>query len=88
MSDATTPLQAGGKTAPYGYMLWLMPDAAYAAVGIFGQWVYINPETRVVIAMWSAQPKPVGRSGLNEEIFMTNLASAVQQYYAAPVDEE
>jgi CubicO group peptidase (beta-lactamase class C family) len=69
-------------------MLWIMPDAAYAAVGIFGQWVYVNPESNVVIAMWSAQPKPVGRSGLNEEIFMTNLASAVHQYYSAQVDEE
>lgn len=88
MQDAATPLQAGGQAAPYGYMLWIMPDAAYAAVGIFGQWVYVNPESKVVIAMWSAQPKPVGRSGLNEEIFMTNLASAVHQYYSAHVDEE
>ncbi len=88
MRDATTPLQAGGETAPYGYMLWIMPDGAYAAVGIFGQWVYVNPESNVVIAMWSAQPKPVGRSGLNEEIFMTKLASAVHQYYSAQVDEE
>ncbi len=84
MRDASSALQAGGETAPYGYMLWIMPDGAYAAVGIFGQWIYVNPITGIVIAMWSAQPKPLGRSGLNEEIFMVSLASAVHQFYTGP----
>lgn len=88
MRDASTPLLAGGEATPYGYMLWIMPDGAFAAVGIFGQWVYVNPKSNVVIVMWSAQPKPMGRSGINEEVFISNLALAVQQYYSAQMDEE
>lgn len=81
MADAARPQQFGEKTAPYGYMLWTMPDDAFAAVGIFGQWIYVNPKRNIVIAMWSAQSKPVERFGPSEEAFISNLASAVDKFY-------
>lgn len=34
-------------------------DRCYMAIGIHGQWLYINPSTSVVIAKVSSQPEPV-----------------------------
>lgn len=64
----------GGATEPYGYMWWPV-DApagsvnagAFAAQGIFGQWIYINPREQVVIVQLSAQPKPTGGDLVNPE---------------------
>jgi CubicO group peptidase (beta-lactamase class C family) len=38
----------------YGYLWWLFDDNSYSAAGIFGQGIYINPDTGVVIAINSA----------------------------------
>ncbi|MGI9318915.1 MAG: serine hydrolase domain-containing protein, partial [bacterium] len=35
------------------------PDKCFMALGIHGQWLYINPTTEVVIAKLSSQPEPV-----------------------------
>jgi len=35
------------------------PDRCFMALGIHGQWLYINPRTEVVIAKLSSQPEPV-----------------------------
>ena len=42
-------------SAGYGYFWWLQENGGYAASGIFGQGIYVNPETRVVIALHSAR---------------------------------
>jgi CubicO group peptidase (beta-lactamase class C family) len=46
----------------YGYQWWLFPgdDHAFQAVGIYGQNVWVNPAKHVVIAQFSALPKPSG----------------------------
>ena len=55
-----------GKRLSYGYMWWIPEsevarrDGAFAAEGIHGQYVYVDPAAHVVIVVWSAQPKPVG----------------------------
>jgi len=66
LDEATTRQRVGGKLVEYGYMFWPVPDVegsyadgAYAAIGIFGQYVYVNPTRSLVVAMWSAQSKPV-----------------------------
>jgi len=41
--------------AGYGYLWWLRGGGAYAARGIFGQGIYINPAEKVVIALHSAR---------------------------------
>lgn len=52
MRDSTTPSQG---YAGYGYLWWLRDDNSYAASGIFGQQIYIDPDINVVIAMHSAR---------------------------------
>lgn len=69
MNEATTPKVVGGATVEYGYMWWPLEYGAYAAIGIFGQFVYVHPQSRTVIAMWSAQPKPVGTDVIDEYEF-------------------
>jgi CubicO group peptidase (beta-lactamase class C family) len=41
----------------YGYLWWTDTDGSYAAVGIFGQMVYVDPARRLVIAQVAAWPK-------------------------------
>lgn len=68
MKDAGSPTTlVGGKIEPYGYMWWPVEAAAghvnhgaFAAQGIFGQWIYINPREQVVIVQLSAQTRPTG----------------------------
>jgi hypothetical protein len=42
-------------------------DGAFAAQGIFGQYLYINVKEQVVIAQWSAQVRPSGGDVVNPE---------------------
>jgi len=44
----------------YGYLWWLMPDGTFAAQGIFGQLIWIDPANETVIVTHSAWPKAVG----------------------------
>jgi len=74
MKESTTPPdfnvprldeKTGTPRIGYGYQWWLMygPDRAFMAIGIYGQNIYVNPEKHVVIAQFSALPKPGGGSG-------------------------
>ena len=71
MRESTTappfnvPLVDGKTGRPmtgYGYQWWLFPgeDHAFQAVGIYGQNIWVNPAKHVVIAQFSALPKPGG----------------------------
>lgn len=40
----------------YGYLWWCFHDGSYAAIGIFGQLIYINPAKNLVIAQVAAWP--------------------------------
>jgi len=40
----------------YGYYWWLQEEGSYAAEGVFGQFIWIDPARDVVIAMQSAWP--------------------------------
>tara|TARA_R110002072_G_scaffold136124_2_gene278213 strand:- start:205273 stop:206493 length:1221 start_codon:yes stop_codon:yes gene_type:complete len=78
METASTPKVVGGETVPYGYMLWPMHGRSYAAEGIFGQYVFVDPDKNLVVAMWSAQPKPLYRAGLNEYEFLQALSESFE----------
>jgi len=52
MAESTTPSAAN---AEYGYLWWLDSAGDYSASGIFGQGIYINPNTNLVIAVHSAR---------------------------------
>ena len=71
---ASTPKVVAGETVDYGYMLWPLHGRSYSAIGIFGQFVFVDPDKDLVVAMWSAQSKPVGREGLDEYVFLQALS--------------
>jgi CubicO group peptidase (beta-lactamase class C family) len=52
MTESTTPSKG---LASYGYLWWLRGEHAYAASGIFGQAIHIDPVRRMVIAQHSAR---------------------------------
>jgi len=63
--EATTPktLRAGAPVE-YGYLWWTgatpasRRDGAFMAIGIHGQYLYVNPIARIVIVVWGARPHP------------------------------
>ncbi|WOJ94488.1 serine hydrolase [Congregibacter variabilis] len=78
VSAATSVKQIAGETVDYGYMWWPLDDGAYSAIGIFGQFVYVHPDSRTVIAMWGAQPKPVGTDVIDEYDFFNAIVRELQ----------
>ena len=74
MAAASSPQVVGGKKTEYGYMLWPLHGNSYAAIGIFGQFVFVDPQRNLVVAMWSAQPKPTDRHGVDEYVFLEALS--------------
>jgi CubicO group peptidase (beta-lactamase class C family) len=76
--EATVSPMIGGKTVDYGYGWWIQSSGAFAAIGIFGQYIYINPPEHLVIVVLSAQPKPEDAS--REELssaFVTAVKNAL-----------
>lgn len=66
LADGTRVLPEGWMAASvtaspaadqYGYFWWLNGDGSYQAGGIFGQRIFIDPESKVVIAIQSNAPK-------------------------------
>ncbi|MGY0799422.1 serine hydrolase domain-containing protein [Lysobacter sp. A286] len=45
----------------YGYLWWTDTDGSYAAIGIFGQMVYVDPARRLVIAQVAAWPQATSK---------------------------
>ena len=63
--EATTPKTLrGGAAVDYGYLWWTgatpasRRDGAFMAIGIHGQYLYVNPIARIVIVVWGARPHP------------------------------
>jgi CubicO group peptidase (beta-lactamase class C family) len=77
IEEASRPQVINGEQVEYGYMLWPGEQRSYAAIGIFGQFVVVFPELNMVVAMWGAQPKPVGMEAVNEYDFFNALADIV-----------
>jgi len=65
----------GDEYVEYGFMLWPLHGSSYTALGIFGQFVFVDPEHQLVVAMWSAQPKPEGSHGVDEYAFLEALSN-------------
>ena len=84
--EATTPkILRSGKALDYGY-LWCTgttpasrQDGAFSAEGIHGQFIYVNPAAKVVIVVWSAQPKPLGGAIVNDWNFFEAVSNALRQ---------
>jgi CubicO group peptidase (beta-lactamase class C family) len=56
MTEATSPSKG---YEGYGYKWWLQGDGTYMAEGIFGQFIFIDPNRDVVISMHSNAPAAV-----------------------------
>jgi len=46
----------------YGYLWWTDADGSYAAIGIFGQMVYVDPARKLVIAQVAAWPQATSKA--------------------------
>ncbi len=83
--QAGMPKRIGGRLVPYGYMWWSFgPSAgihqgAFEAIGIFGQFIYINPKHNIVIVVWSARPKPMGSTVIPDEDFFAAVVRGLEQ---------
>jgi len=75
-----------GQLIDYGYFWWPAkptpatpdPGAAFSGVGIFGQYLYINPAENVVIASWGARSKPSGRDIIDDTDFCAAVVRALR----------
>jgi CubicO group peptidase (beta-lactamase class C family) len=83
--DAARGKMIGGKFVDYGYMIWPFSansgaanQGAFQALGIYGQHIYINPKERVVIVVWSAQPKPTGKEAIADQDFFAAATEALR----------
>lgn len=82
--DAGMPKTVGGRAVNYGYMWWSfgasndsVHSGAFYAVGIFGQFIYINPKHNVAIVVWSARPKPSGGTVIADHEFFGAVTAAL-----------
>jgi CubicO group peptidase (beta-lactamase class C family) len=83
--DAGSGKTIGGKFVDYGYMIWPFSansgaanQGAFQALGIYGQHIYVNPKERVVIVVWSAQPKPSGKEVVADQDFFAAATEALR----------
>lgn len=59
ISEATRSNSSPGET-PYGYQWWIPAPGTFAALGIFGQAVYVDPAKQLVVAQIAAWPDASG----------------------------
>lgn len=83
--EATTPrVLRGGTPLEYGYLWWpgtttaARRDGAYAALGIYGQALYVNPAARIVIVVWASQSTPTGGDAVNDWLFFDAVVATLQ----------
>jgi CubicO group peptidase (beta-lactamase class C family) len=84
--EATSPkVLRGGTRLAYGYLWWTgetpaaQRDSAYAAIGIYGQWLYVNPAAQVVIVVWAAQRTPTRSAVINDWMFFDAVVDALRR---------
>jgi CubicO group peptidase (beta-lactamase class C family) len=82
---AATTRQAdiGEADNGYGYQWWTVNDGSYAAQGIFGQGIFIDPKRRLIIASNSNWPQATDRQGGNQAekrgIFYKQVQQAIDR---------
>ena len=76
--EATTPKTLrNGTTIDYGYLWWPGKSGAYMAMGIHGQYIYVNPAARVVIVAWGARPHPTQGQVVDDWAFCDGVVEAL-----------
>ncbi len=77
---AATTKQAdiGNPGKGYGFQWWTYDDGSYAAQGIFGQGIFIDPKRKLVIASNSNWPKATDEKvGQQREAFYRSVQAAI-----------
>jgi CubicO group peptidase (beta-lactamase class C family) len=84
--EAGTPKRLRqGDLIPYGYLWWPVvseqgfQDGAYTAVGIHGQYLYLNPRSNIVIVVWGAQVKPTGSAVVDDQAFFAAVSAQLAE---------
>jgi len=88
VEQASSPYVINGdETVAYGFMTWpLMGESgsvhegAFSAIGIHGQFIYMNPAERVVIVVLSARSKPTGMAVISDNDFFGALTEYLTDY--------
>ena len=70
MAASTT---ASATNDGYGLLWWLRRDHAFAAVGIYGQAIYINPPCRLVVVRTARGPRYRSGSLPHREAFFGEM---------------
>ncbi|MGH7459616.1 MAG: serine hydrolase domain-containing protein [Longimicrobiales bacterium] len=90
LRDATSAhTLRNGTEMTYGYFWWTPPSLAaqppggYAAKGLYGQGLYINPSLQVVIVVWSARTK-AAHEVVDDWAFFSAVVEALNQEAALP----
>lgn len=87
VEQASSPFVINGdETVAYGFMTWpLMGESgsihegAFSAIGIHGQYIYMNPAEDVVIVVLSARSKPTGMAVINDNDFFGAMTESMQR---------
>lgn len=85
---AATTRQAdiGEAGKGYGFQWWTYDDGSYAAQGIFGQGIYIDPARNLVIATNGNWPRAsAGPEGEEREAFYKRVKAAIDSRRAQPM---
>lgn len=78
----TKQAETGDPGEGYGFQWWTQDDGIFAAYGIFGQTIRVDPERRLVIVLLSAWPEATGRAhSAARRAFIRQVVEAVD---AAP----
>lgn len=81
LREATTPKSLrGGARIEYGYLWWPGRDSTFMAMGIHGQYIYINPAARLVIVGWGARPHPTQGQIIDDWTFCDALVAALADH--------
>jgi CubicO group peptidase (beta-lactamase class C family) len=77
--EATTPKTLrDGSPIDYGYLWWPGRDGAFMAMGIHGQYIYVNPAAHVVIVVWGARPHPTAGQVVDDWAFCDAVIDALK----------
>ena len=88
---AATNKQAdiGDAENGYGYQWWTVDDGSYAAQGIFGQGIFIDPKRKLIIASNSNWPQATdaqgGDQGQKRGVFYKQVQTAIDKEHSATV---
>ena len=78
IAEATTPKTLrDGTPLAYGYLWWPGPDSTFMAMGIHGQYLFVNPRARVVIVAWGARPHPTQGQVVDDWAFCDAVTTAL-----------